>query len=113
MKTRTTVLIAVVATALATSLICSPFMVAPGASKHSVTGCDNQILEMERYGSVQIFYRTSEWRHEEHKEWLATFESGQRDLTLKIEQFASTYCTSVDELYYRVMEHPMKPLNEE
>lgn len=119
MQTRFAVLIVGTITSLATLAVLSPMLVFPGSApiKQTVacgTGLD-LIKELERYGYVKIIYDDYVPYHERNQgKWKASFFSPY-DIGVPHIEFSSrkpTLCDALDTLYYAVMEHPMKPINE-
>lgn len=65
-----------------------------------------QIREMERFGEVDVYYM--HWRHSD-PHWSTVFKTFRDAPTkLEIDKEGATMCAAVDELYYAVMEFPLK-----
>lgn len=86
-----------------------PMLPVPFTQIKPSIGCafPTQIVELERFGRVEVEYRTPFWTGDDN-EWKASFSSNSDGEYLSISSRKATICEAVDDLYYKVMEHPLK-----
>jgi len=116
MSMRKVVIITAVISSVVTFTVFSPMISFPGASRSTTSSCDHetgQIKELERYGSVTVKYDTPPYYQRELGKWYASFSTlYHQEVQISADARKPTLCEAVDTLYYKVMEYPMKPVND-
>jgi len=116
MGTRKVVIITAVISSLVTFMAFLPMISFPGVARSTASSCGHetgQIKELERYGSVTVKYDTPPSYQRELGKWYASFSTSyHQEVQISADARKPTLCEAVDTLYYKVMEYPMKPVND-
>ncbi len=113
MKPRTKLIVTAAVSSVLTFTVLSPMISFPGAKPERSAVCNmGQVTELERFGSVEILYKKSIWDSQQEKgPWVVDFYSSflSSDVYLSFGARSESMCAAIDEVYFKVMEHPMKP----
>jgi len=83
-----------------------PMLPVPFSNVRSAQSCaiERQMTELSRYGYVKVHYNSMF-----DSDWTAKFSKVDDGVYLTVSVVKDSLCDAVDELYYKVLEHPLSP----
>ncbi|TFH08557.1 MAG: hypothetical protein E4H14_06180 [Candidatus Thorarchaeota archaeon] len=118
MSKSASIILAIIASVLATAGLLSPMVTVPGPSSSALAPSDcatatTQLAVLDQYGSVYVHFGTSQWAPASEASWDARFKTEmpaneyKKLVDFSTEAKGKTMCEAIDKLYYKVIEYPL------